>query len=40
VAPAWDLAVDYVDSHSAPATAALVDAAAVKLGDSVLELAF
>jgi SAM-dependent methyltransferase len=39
VAPAWDASVDYVDSHSTSATAALLDAAAVRPGDRVLELA-
>jgi SAM-dependent methyltransferase len=39
VASAWDAATDYVDSHSAPATDALVVAVSVQPGDRVLELA-
>jgi SAM-dependent methyltransferase len=39
VASAWDANADYVDSHAAEATAALVDGLAVRPGDRVLELA-
>ncbi len=39
VACAWDDNVDYIDSHSAAATDALVDRLEVRAGDRVLELA-
>jgi ubiquinone/menaquinone biosynthesis C-methylase UbiE len=39
VASAWDDNVDYVDSHSVVATDAMINAAAVRPGDRVLELA-
>jgi ubiquinone/menaquinone biosynthesis C-methylase UbiE len=39
VALAWDENVDYIESHSAAATQALVDALEVRAGDRVLELA-
>jgi SAM-dependent methyltransferase len=39
VASAWDDNVDYIESHSATATQALVDALGVTAGDRVLELA-
>ncbi len=39
VAKAWDAEVDYVDEHSAAATAALLERVAVQPGDRVLELA-
>lgn len=39
VAAAWDTSVDYVDSHSLPATDALLAALSVRPGDRVLELA-
>lgn len=39
VADAWDASVDYVEAHSAEATQALIDAVAVRAGDTVVELA-
>jgi SAM-dependent methyltransferase len=39
VAEAWDANVDEVDSHTADATAALLDRAGIRPGDRVLELA-
>jgi SAM-dependent methyltransferase len=39
VAAAWDASVDFVDDHSAAATARLVDRVDVHSGDRVLELA-
>jgi len=39
VAAAWDANTDYIDEHSAQATAALVDRLAVRPGERVLELA-
>ena len=39
VAAAWDESVDYVDSHSLEATRTLIDAVAVRPGDTVVELA-
>jgi ubiquinone/menaquinone biosynthesis C-methylase UbiE len=39
VADAWDRNADFVDAHMAEATAALLDAAQIGAGDSVLDLA-
>jgi len=39
VAAAWDENADYVDSHAAAATEALIEALEVRAGDHVLELA-
>jgi len=39
VAPAWDRNTDYVESHSVAATEALVEAAGIRPGDRLLELA-
>ncbi len=39
VATAWDNNVDYIESHSAAPTQALIDALGVRPGDRVLELA-
>jgi SAM-dependent methyltransferase len=39
VAAAWDCNTDYIDSHSVVATEALIEAAGVRRGDRVLELA-
>ena len=39
VAEAWDTGVEYVDEHSAAATAALIQRVAIAPGDRVLELA-
>lgn len=39
VAEAWDVEVDEVDDHSAPATEALFERLAIRPGDAVLELA-
>ena len=39
VAQAWDASTEYVDGHSAAATAALISALDVRPGDRLLELA-
>jgi SAM-dependent methyltransferase len=39
VAPGWDANFEFVDRHLADATAAMLDAAAIGAGDSILDLA-